>query len=57
LRFIDPDSYFIIHHDGATQVMILKERKDISSIKDRLIPEYFRTDKLSKLPRVKPKKE
>jgi hypothetical protein len=56
LRFIDPDNYFIIHHEGATQVMILKERREISSIKERLIPTHFQEDKLSKMPRVKPRK-
>ena len=56
LRFIDPDDYFIVHYEGATQVMILKERREISSIKERLIPESFQSEKLSKMPKVKPRK-
>ncbi len=61
LRFIDPDDYFIIHtreeddRPEATQVMILKERREISPIKERLIPAHFQEEKLSEFRVAKPK--
>jgi hypothetical protein len=63
LRFVDPDVYVIVHtgedddHPEATQVMILKDRREISSIKERLLPKYFQEEKLVQFKIAKPKKD
>ncbi len=63
LRFVDPDVYVIVHTEEeddrpeATQAMILKDRRDISSIKERLLPKYFQDEKLAQFRVGKPKKE
>lgn len=57
LRFIDPEVYVLVQEDGETQFLILKQKKEISSIKERLLPESFQEGELAGLYKVKPKKQ